>query len=491
MKLKLRQLEFDAGRPVAFITHDTAYALDVHVGDRIEVSYGEKKDIAIIDIVQGLLDKDEIALSAEITSDLSVNPGRFVEVRQTNSPKSLKYILKKLNGYALSRSEIYTIIQDIVNNALTESEIAYFVAGVYERGMSFQETINLTEAMYKTGNVLSWGPGQKITDKHSIGGIPGNRTTPIVVAICASLGVIMPKTSSRSITSAAGTADVVETIANIELSPSELKRIVNKTGACLAWGGSLGLAPADDKLIRVERLLNIDPESQLLSSILAKKLAVGSHNVLIDIPYGKGAKVNFAEAKKLKEKFLSIGNAFNLKMKVVLTDGSQPIGNGIGSILEINDVLHVLNRDEKRPRDLEEKSLFLAGQILELAGKAEQGEGMQLAKQELESKRALSKFNEIISAQGRKKISLEPGKYKYELKSERSGTVRFINNKTTNLMGKALGCPADKRAGIYLYKHAGDSVQKGETIAVLYAESPEKLKDGINFFDSYHPIHIS
>jgi putative thymidine phosphorylase len=289
--------------------------------------------------------------------------------------------------------------------------VAYFVSGVYQNGMSLQETIFLTDAVYSNGKSISWG-SKLIVDKHSIGGIAGNRTTPIVVSICSAAGLTMPKTSSRAITSASGTADVMEILTNVSFPSSELKRIVSKTGACLAWGGSLGLAPADDKLIRVERLLNLDPEPQLIASILAKKLSVGSKLVLIDIPYGVGAKVTKKEALSLKSKFEKVGKAFKLKVFCVLTNGEQPIGNGIGPVMEMIDVLRVLNQDNP-PKDLEEKSLFLAGTILEISGKVKKGMGEKLASEILHSGKALKKFNEIIDAQGRKKIDLSTSKINF------------------------------------------------------------------------------
>ncbi len=261
MKLRLKELSLGAGRPVAFLDESTAKALNVHIGDRVEISHNGQKLIAIVDVLKKLIKKGEIALSDEIIQYLSLKKGSMVDVTLALDSRSSILITKKLNGKELSKEEIYFLVRDIVNNALTEAEIAYFVSGVYENGMTFKETVNLTEAMYKTGEVISWHT-KDIADKHSIGGIAGNRTTPIVVSICAEAGVTMPKTSSRAITSAAGTADVIELLANVDFPVSKLKEIVKKTGACLAWGGALGLAPVDDKLIRVERLLNLDPESQ-------------------------------------------------------------------------------------------------------------------------------------------------------------------------------------------------------------------------------------
>lgn len=489
MKLRLKELSLGAGRPVAFINENNARELNVHVGDRIEINFKGRRIIAIVDVVKKFIAKGEISLSEEIVEYLNLKNGNVVDVALTIEPKSSILIAKKLSGATLSNSDIYCIVNDIVNNALTEAEIAYFVSGVYENGMTLRETITLTEAMYRTGEVLKWHT-KKIVDKHSIGGIAGNRTTPIVVPICATLGVVMPKTSSRAITSASGTADVVETLSNVDFPVSKLKEIVKKTGACLAWGGSLGLAPVDDKLIRVERLLNLDPESQLIASILAKKLAVGSKYVLIDIPYGKYAKVDRKRAVQLRKKFLQVGNHFKLKMNVVLTDGSQPIGNGIGPVLEMQDVIRVLKR-ENSPKDLEKKSIFLAAQILEMVGKAKKGQGEQLAREALYSGEAFKKFEEIISEQGRKLVDLKTARLKYELKSKKGGRIHFIDNKAINLLGRILGCPTDKAAGLYLYKHNGDEIKKGEPIATLYSESDKKLKEAIKFFNEANPVGVS
>jgi AMP phosphorylase len=473
---------------VAFISEKDARVLNIHIGDRIEVYHQGKKIIAIVDVVRKFITRGEIILSEEVTNYLRIKNGVMVEVSLALEPKSSLFIAKKLNGGKLTKKEIERIVSDIANNALTEAEIAYFVSGVYENGMDLEETINLTEAMYKTGEIIRWHTN-KIVDKHSIGGIAGNRTTPIVVSICAAAGVVMPKTSSRAITSAAGTADVMETLTNVDFPVNELKKIVRKTGACLAWGGSLGLAPVDDKLIRVERLLNLDPESQLIASILAKKLAVGSKYVLIDIPYGLHAKVNLGKAKKLKDKFLKVGRHFGLKLNVILTDGSQPIGNGIGPVLEMQDIIRILKR-ENPPRDLENKSIHLAGLILEMVGKAKKAHGEETAREILYSGRAFRKFEEIISAQGRIFIDLVPAKHKHEIKSSKNGKIISIDNRCINLLGRILGCPMDKAAGLYLHRHNADSVQKGDVIITLYSESEKKLKEAINFFNESMPITI-
>ncbi len=489
MKFKIKQIGLAAGRPVAFLLKKTAKKLNVHTGDRVEISTNGKKIIAVVDTIKSLLNENDIALSDEALSYLNVKPGHELEFSLLLPPKSSRSILKKLQGKELTKEEIHEIIQDIVNNYLTEAEIAYFVSGVYEHGMSFQETVNLTEAMYKTGDILHWHTN-KIVDKHSIGGIAGSRTTPILVSICAALGIVMPKTSSRAITSAAGTADVMETITKVDFSSNELRRIVKKTNACLAWGGSLGLSPADDKLIRVERLLNLDPESQLIASILSKKLAVGSKYVLIDIPYGPEAKVNLKEAENLKKKFIKVANHFNLHLRVVFTKGDEPIGNGIGPLLEMKDVISVLKREADRPLDLENKAVFLASQILEMTGKAKKGESEKLARETLDSKKALRKFEEIIETQGRKTLP-DLARYRYCIKSNRSGKIISIHNKMINNIGRILGCPVDHSSGIYIHKHNHSKVSKGDILLTLYAESSNKLKAAIKFLNSNKVIEIN
>jgi len=487
MKFKVKSFKLGAGKPIIFIHKEDAKELNIHPGTRVELTKDTKKLIAVVDLVASYFKKGEVGVSQEIIKRLSIKTGDFIDISLTPSPKSIRLIQQKLSCKPYNKKEINTVIKDIVKNAMTEAEIAYFVSGVYHCGMSDNETAFLTEAIFENGQKLSWK--KPTADKHSIGGIPGNRTTPIVVSICASAGIIMPKTSSRAITSAAGTADVIETITKVDLSLSELKRVVKKTNACLAWGGSLGLAPADDKLIQVERLINLDPEAQLISSIMAKKLAAGSKYVLIDIPYGKNAKVSKAKALNLRRQFLKIGKRFNIKVNVILTDGNQPIGNGIGPVLEMVDVLNVLKR-ENPPQDLEKKSLKLAAEILEMMGKAKKGEGLKKAKEILDSGKAYKKFEEIIIAQGGKIGYLKKAKYSHNITSLKSGTVKEIENKSIAHTARLAGCPIDKSAGVYLYKHVKDRVSKGESIALIYSESRQKLKEAIDFFVEFKPIKV-
>ncbi|MEK6833021.1 MAG: AMP phosphorylase [Nanoarchaeota archaeon] len=492
MELKVRLLEWSAGIPVAMVNLKTAELMGIHENDRVSIekfSKGDGEFSTIVNIVEKIIKENEIGISSEIKELFGLRDRQKVDVNLAKSPASLDYIKKKLDKKKLSKKEIKEIIKDIVNNSLSDPEIALFISGMYENKMDFNETIDLIESFLESGEKLSF-EGKFIVDKHCIGGIPGNRTTPIVVSICAAAGLTFPKTSSRAITSAAGTADVIGAIARIEFSASELKKIVKKTGAFMAWGGSLELVPADSKIIRIEKMLKIDPKAQLLASIMSKKLAVGSKYILIDIPYGKNAKVSKKEGLELKRDFEKLGRYFKLNLKAVLTDGGQPIGNGIGPLLELTDVIKVLNPSEDGPKDLEQKSLFLAGQIFEMTRKAKKGCGMNMAKCILDSGKAFEKFLQIIKAQKGSIRHLEFGKFKKNIFAKSPGKIAEINNIKINLLARIAGCPVDKSSGVYMYFKVGERIKKGEKLLTIYSESKPRLKEALMYYNREKPMKL-
>jgi len=491
MELKIKFLKWSAGVPVAMMNEKTATALGVHSNDRVSIRTISKKPkevSTIVDTAKKLVRKNELGVSSELGKRLNLKRGQKAEINLSSPPRSLIFIKEKLNNKILSEKKIKEIIQDVVDNSLSEAEIALFISAMYKQAMTLKETIYLIDAILNSGNKLNIKDGF-IVDKHSIGGIPGNRTTPIIVSICACAGLTMPKTSSRAITTAAGTADVIETIAKVEFSMKELKKIVRKTNACLIWGGALGLVPADSKIIKIEKELKIDPEAQLLASIMAKKLAVGSKYILIDIPYGKTAKVNKQKALKLKKKFEQLGKHYKLKLKVVLIETKEPMGNGVGPALELQDVISVLNPKQEGPKDLEDKSLWLAGKLLEMTGKAKKGK--ELAKQILDSGKAFEKFKQIIKAQkGRlKKIPL--AKFKKNIKANKSGKVLEIDCKKVNSLARVTGCPTDKIAGLRFYVSVGDKIKKSDKLLTIYAKSKSRLNEAVKFYNTKKPIKIT
>lgn len=468
------------------IHEETAKELSLHVGRRILIKTKKDREIvSIVDTIKEIITPKEIAVSEEIIKTLNLKDNQIVDIQPAERPHSIILIKKKLKGEKLNQEEIQEIIENIANNSLTETEVAFFVSAVFAKGMSLTETKYLTEAMVNTGKRLRLKG--RIADKHSIGGVAGNRTTPLVVPICAAKGLIIPKTSSRAITSAAGTADVIETVAKIEFSIPEIKKIIKKTNACLVWGGAIGLAPTDDKIIRIERIAGIDSPAQVLASILSKKISVDSKYVLIDIPYGKSAKVNKKQALKLKSGFLKLGKKFGLKINVVLTDGSEPIGNGIGAVLELKEILKILKRETylpNYPKDLETRSVFLAGKLLELAGKSKKGNGIREAEEILNSGKAFKKFQQIIEAQGgdlSRLNKLKP-KFSHIIKAKSNARIKHIDNKLINKLATIAGCPEDKAAGLYIHKKKGQEVKKNQPLLTIYTMSKDKLEHAKKFY---------
>jgi AMP phosphorylase len=322
--------------------------------------------------------------------------------------------------------------------------------------------------------------------------VPGNRTTMVLVPILAAAGMTIPKTSSRSITSPAGTADTMEVLCPVSFSAKKMSEIVNKVGACIAWGGAVNLAAADDKLIKLRHPLSLDPEGMLLASILAKKSAVGATHVLIDIPVGKETKIKtIAEANHLKREFIKIGKKIGMHIHVMISDGDEPVGSGIGPALEARDVLWLLKRDARRPMDLERKSVYMATRLLHIAGLKN---AKQMVLDILDSGAAYSKMRQIIEAQGGNP-DIEPdnihlGKYRYTFKAKKSGTIMDIDNVTINKVARVAGAPEDKGAGVYLYKHERQIVKKGEPIFTIFAESEKKLEFALHILGKIGGIVI-
>ncbi len=503
MILKVRPLRYtiSAGIEIVILHKETAKKLGVHANDRLEIKCLNcgKKTVAVVEISIGFVEKDEIAVSEEVTQVIGKHKNQKVFVEPSFKPISAMYVTKKLKKHALSYTEIYAIISDIVQNKLTDIEIAYFCSAVGLNDMNLDEVYSLTKAMVKTGEEIKWN-NRFVLDKHCCGGVAGIRTTPLVVSIVGSaieeLGInaVLPNTSSRAITSAAGTSDDIEILTGIEFTTQQLKKIIKKIGACFVWNGILGLAPADDKIIQVERLINLESHEQLVASILAKKIAMGTTHVVMEIPYGSTAKFTKKNAQHIKYLMNKISSRFNLKIKCLLTDGSQPIGNGIGPCLEMRDIISVLRRTESRPLDLEERSLLLSTELLSFVVPIKQA--TELCKMLLNSGKAYEKFKEIILTQGgsdnENDISrkLELGRFHETIKSNKSGKITEIDNKKVAYISRLLGCPADKAAGVYLHAHVGTFIDEKDNLFTLYAETKDKLDYTKKSLKKFFPMKI-
>lgn len=479
---------------VAVLFEKDAKMLSLSVGDRIKVftnvSDNDKNFVICkLEIINDnsknyFIEKGEIGLYESAFDKICYKENVDVNIVPAKKPMSLMYVKNKFEGKKLKKTEIFEILKDIVDNRYSSVETTYFVLACSAHPLNDDETIYLTEAMVNVGKYLDFKnfiDNGIIVDKHCIGGVPGNRTTMIVVPIVAAAGILIPKTSSRSITSPSGTADTMEVISNVDLSLTKMYQIVKELKGCVIWGGSLDLSPADDLIINVEHPLDIDSEGQMIASILSKKKSAGSTHVLIDIPYGKNAKVETkVHAKRLKRRFEKIGSAVGLKVEVMLSDGSSPVGSGIGPFLESVDVLKVLKNEKDLPVDLKEKSLYMAGKLIEMGGQAKQGKGYDLAKSILETGIAYEKFCNIVKMQGEKQ-SVSYAKYSHSFKARETGNIVSINNKHISHLAFILGAPNDKSAGVYLKKKVGEHVKKGEVLFKVYSNSQLRLDYGLNY----------
>ena len=368
---------------------------------RVLLRHGGREVIATLYHATGdLVAPDEAALSESAWTRLGLADGDRIIVAHPAPLDSLSHVRSRIYGHALGEPSFHAIIEDIVAGKYSDIHLSSFLTACAARALDHTEILALTHAMVEAGERLTW-PAGIVVDKHSVGGLPGNRTTPIIVAIVTSLGLTMPKTSSRAITSPAGTADTMETMAPVELDTAAIHRTVEREGGCVVWGGAIRLSPADDILIRVERALDLDTEGQLIASVLSKKIPAGSTHLVLDMPVGPTAKVRTQEAAEaLSLGLAGVAETFGLHTRVVRTDGSQPVGRGVGPALEARDVLSVLQCQPEAPGDLRERALVLAGALVELAGTARPGRGEAMAAQALDSGRAWSKFQRICEAQG-------------------------------------------------------------------------------------------
>jgi AMP phosphorylase len=452
MQLKVRLLDFDLGSHEIFINQLDAVRVGLQALDRVLLLPGGAKDglSSVVKVAKDSIPSGSVGIPRDFLKRFKAVEGQLVTILPASRPKSVDYIRKKLDGKTLKSEEIRAIIDDIARGNLTDVELTAYACATYCYDMTIEETVACIDAMVETGERITFTKGP-VLDVHSIGGVPGNKYAPITVSIVAANGLMIPKTSSRAISSACGTADFMEVVCPVAFSASDIQRITEKTGGTLCWGGGVNLAPADDAIIRVEYPLSIDPHAQLLASVMAKKKAVGAQFVVIELPTGEGAKVESEEkARALARDFIAVGEKIGIKVQCAITYGGQPIGRAIGPVLEIREALQVLEGADS-PSSLIEKSCSLAGILLELGGAAAKGDGYKLARETLRSGKALAKFREIIAAQGGDGTitadRLQPGKFSFDVKSVQHGYVESIANKKLNRIARAAGAPRDKGAG--------------------------------------------
>lgn len=476
--LRARRMGLHTQRePVAIMRRDCPLCRSEGLASRsqIVVKAGGREVTAIL--FQGaetFLDRDEIGLSDAAWELLDGREGELVTISHVQPLHSMEWVRGRIFGKPVGPEAFNEIIGDVVAGRYSDVQLSAFVTAGSSFPLSDDETAALTQAMVDAGERLTWDRNP-IVDKHCVGGLPGNRTSPIVVSIVAAFGLTIPKTSSRAITSPAGTADAMETVTRVDLGPTLMRKVVEAEGGCLAWGGALNLSPADDIFIGVERQLDVDPQGQLIASVLSKKIAAGSTRVVLDVPVGPTAKVRTAEvAEQLISRLSGIGERFGMSVACLVSDGTQPVGRSIGPALEMMDVLSVLRLEREAPADLRERALRLAAAVISLGTGCDAAAARKNASNMLDSGKAYEKFGRICRAQGGFR---EPPRARLEhvIAANERGRVTSINNRTIARLAKLAGAPDVPAAGLRLHVRIGDEVERGQPLITLHADTDAEL----------------
>lgn len=497
MKLRVKKINFETGNTKDVIINiKDAQELGQKAGERVFIKNIKSKSIETkywvailqIDYSGSIVKAGEIGIFLDLFKEKKdLKEDLMISVKPADPPDSFKFIQKKIKNVKLSSEEINSIINDAVSGSLSRIDLAAFITGVSINGMDNEEMTALTLAEVRSGNIFYFG--MDVYDKHSTGGVPGNKVSLIIVPIVAAAGLTIPKSSTRAITSPSGTADSMEVLAPVAFDSEELKEIVAKENACIIWGGALNTAPADNILIEIERPLHMDPIGLMIPSILTKKLSLGVKKLVLDIPVGEGTKFPTSDSgKQFAYIFKEIAKNVGIEAECALTLAHQPIGHGIGPAIEAKEALTLLMDYSAGPNSLIEKATDLAGILLEMGGKAQKGNGQKLAKDILRSGKAYEKMRDIIKAQGGnpdiKPHDIKLGPYNKEFFATKEGHITEVNNSIINQIAKAAGCPHSKSAGVEIFKKQGARINEGDLIFKIYSESQEKLLKAEKIYNS-------
>ena len=483
--LKAKKLDITSGDNLICLINDKdaeQYGVGLNSGDRVELKIEniEKPIIVVIDTTNEFVEEGQIGIYEDIWQEYGIENDAVVEIKLFNKSEAIEAIKKKLAGHELNYEDLYVIMKDIASGHLSNIFKTLFIASGYNPGFNDDEIKYMTKALALTGEVLKFTG--LTADKHSIGGVAGKGITPIVVPIIAANGIIVPNTSTRAVTSASATTDMLEVIMPMSFKKEQLEEMIEKSGAFMVWGGGLDLAPADDEIIKIQKAIGIESIDKFVASILAKKIAQGVKTVIFDVPTGKGAKITDEEFEEVKNKFETLGKEFDINVVIYKRQVKGIDGNAVGPVLECKEFLMIYEQNENRSLQLENEALKMAGVLLENVEKAEKGKGFDLAKETLLSGKAYKKFQEIVKNQGGdeniKSQDLKIGDKVYEYKAPKNGLITRMNNKRIFEIARALGNPRIKEAGLYFHVQVGQKVKEGDLLVTLYANSDSRLDLG-------------
>ena len=490
--LRLIRLGIDTWRePVAYLNRRcTACAAESFLGPRkVEVAGGGRSVVCALNVVDdaALVAPDALALSAHAFDVLGLAEGAAVSIRRAPEPASRPALRARIAGRRLGDGDVDALVEDMAAGRYSARETAGFLVAA-ARTLDDAEVIAFARARAERSAKVSW-PDGIVVDKHSMGGIPGTRVTMVAVPVVIAHGLTIPKAASRAITSPAGTADAMEVLARVDLDAGEVRRVVREVGGCIVWNGKLSHSPIDDVMNAVTRPLGIVSDRLSVSSILSKKAALGITHIVFDIPVGPTAKVaSQAEAAKLARLFEVTAEGLGIAVRCEITDGTQPIGRGVGPALEARDAMKVLANDADAPADLRGKALMLAARVLEFGGVADpRGRADTL----LGSGAAADAMERLIDAQGRNPDPPGPGRLTREIAADRSGTVAAIDCYRISGIARRAGAPSEKSAGIDLFRQRGDTVERGEPLYRIHAAEEADLAEAAGYAEQGSGFEIA
>jgi len=448
---------------------------DISSLSQVEIQTENRKIYAFLQIVEDddLVAPNQLGLNEEAFSDLDENEGVNVSISLAAPAPSRTALKKKIAGNILSPLDYKFIVKDIINHRYSDIDIASFIVagGTF---ISANEVLGLTDALINNRRI-NWNFENLVVDHHCLGGVPGNKTDIIISAIVGAYGLAIPKTVSKATTSCASVADTMNILCNVNLSQERFKELVETNRAVIANYEMLDITEAVKYVSSVERHLGLTQKELLLTSVLAIKAAAGVTHLVIDIPVGENSRIKTTyEAIRLRKLAEYTGDRIGIQIDVVITDGREPIGNGIGALFEARDIIQILKNKPNAPQDLLEKSLFLAGRILEFDPKLRGGKGYDTAAEILRSGQALEKLNDIIRAQG-KREQPSVGEFVRDILAPQSGEVIEIDNTQINKIGIWSGVRQYAGAGLDLFKKIGDTVEAGEPLYRIYACTPDDI----------------
>ena len=397
---------------------------------------------------------------------------------------------KKREKGALTKEEIRFFLSGFATGEIPDYQASALLMAICCNGMTDGEILDLTQAMATSGDTLDLSSLENTVDKHSTGGV-GDKATLIVAPIAAALGGTVAKMSGSGLGHTGGTVDKLESIPGFctELEPQKFMENAKKYGICVI-GQSGDFNPADKKLYALRDVTATVKSIPLItSSIMSKKLSAGAHNIVLDVTVGSGAFITDpADARILAEKMVSIGKAAGRNIAAVMTNMNAPLGKNVGNSLEVIEAVEVLRG--KGPADLREVCLALAGEMVALFSGKDADDCHALCEKALDDGSAYAKFLDMVRAQGGDVSYIEntdkfpKAAYSAEVRAEEDGFITKMQTAEIGTASVILGAGREKKgdaidfaAGLEVLKKTGDSVKKGDVIAILHTNRKEKLPE--------------